>query len=59
MSIIQLSSGFSFFKSSLIIGVKTPFSQEVFHCNFTGPREDVQEQSTVFAIEKLAEVLEI
>ena len=44
---------------TVFIGVKTPFSQEVFHCNFTGPREDVQEQSTVFAIEKLAEVLEI
>ena len=44
---------------TVFIGLKTPFSQEVFHCNFTGPREDVQEQSTVFAIEKLAEVLEI
>jgi nicotinamide-nucleotide amidase len=44
---------------TVYIGVKTPFSQEVFHCNFNGPREAVQEQSTVFAIEKLAEVLEI
>jgi nicotinamide-nucleotide amidase len=44
---------------TVFIGLKTPFSQEVFHCNFNGPREAVQEQSTIFAIEKLAEVLEI
>ncbi|MCO4845888.1 MAG: CinA family protein [Sulfurovum sp.] len=44
---------------TVYIGVQTPFVQEVFHCNFNGPREAVQEQSTVFAIEKLAEVLEI
>ncbi|MBT8347883.1 MAG: CinA family protein [Sulfurovum sp.] len=44
---------------TVYIGVQTPFSHEVFHCNFSGPREAVQEQSTVFAIEKLAEVLEI
>ena len=44
---------------TVYIGVKTPFSKEVFHCHFDGSRESVQEQSTVFAIEKLAEVLEI
>mgnify|MGYP002067253807 CR=1 FL=1 len=44
---------------TVYIGLLTPFSQEVFHCNFNGPREAIQEQSTVFAIEKLAEVLEI
>ena len=44
---------------TVYIGLQTPFTQEVFHCNFNGPREAVQEQSTVFAIEKLAEVLEI
>ena len=44
---------------TVYIGLQTPFSQEVFHCNFNGPREAVQEQSTAFAIEKLAEVLEI
>jgi len=44
---------------TVYIGLQTPFAQEVFHCNFSGPREAVQEQSTVFAIEKLAEVLEI
>lgn len=44
---------------TVFIGLKTPFSKEVFHCHFVGPRESVQERSTVFAIEKLAEVLEI
>jgi len=44
---------------TVYIGLQTPFSKEVFHCNFKGPREAVQEQSTVFAIEKLAEVLKI
>lgn len=44
---------------TVYIGLKTPFSKEVFHCHFHGSRESVQEQSTVFAIEKLAEVLEI
>ncbi len=44
---------------TVYIGLQTPFSQEVFHCNFSGPREAIQEQSTVFAIEKLAEILNI
>ena len=44
---------------TVYIGVQTPFSKEVYHCNFSGPREAVQEQSTEFAIEKMAEVLEI
>lgn len=44
---------------TVYIGLLTPFSKEVFHCNFSGSRDAVQEQSTVFAIEKLAEVLEI
>lgn len=44
---------------TVYIGLQTPFDQQVFHCNFHGPREAVQEQSTVFAIVKLAEVLEI
>jgi len=44
---------------TVYIGLQTPFSKEIFHCCFSGPREAVQEQSTVFAIEKLAEVLEI
>lgn len=44
---------------TVYIGLKTPFSKEVYHCHFDGPREAVQEQSTVYAIEKLAELLEI
>ena len=44
---------------TVYIGLQTPFSQEIFHCNFSGPREAIQEQSTVFAIEKLAEILNI
>lgn len=44
---------------TVYIGLLTPFAKEVFHCNFNGSRDAVQEQSTVFAIEKLAEVLEI
>lgn len=44
---------------TVYIGVLTPFDQEVFHCNFSGPREAVQEQSTEFAIKKIADVLKI
>ena len=42
---------------TVYIGIQTPFSQEVFHCFFHGDREQIQEQSVVFAIEKLNEVL--
>jgi len=42
---------------TVYIGLQTPFSQEVFHCFFHGNREQIQEQSVVFAIEKLYEVL--
>lgn len=44
---------------TVYIGIQTPFNQEVFHCLFQGDRDTVQAQSTQFAIEKLAEVLEI
>jgi len=44
---------------TVYVGLQTPFTQEVFQCFFHGQREHVQEQSTAFAIEKLAEVLEI
>jgi nicotinamide-nucleotide amidase len=44
---------------TVYIGLQTAFSQEVFHCFFHGSREAIQEQSTTFAIEKLAEVLKI
>ncbi len=44
---------------TVYIGLQTPFSQEVFHCFFHGNREQVQEQSVVFAIEKLYESLNL
>ena len=44
---------------TVYIGLQTPFSQEVFHCLFQGNREQVQEQSVVFAIEKLYEALNL
>jgi len=44
---------------TVYIGIQTPFSQEVFQCFFHGNREAIQEQSTLFAIEKLADVLKI
>ena len=44
---------------TVYIGLQTPFSQEVFQCFFHGQREHIQEQSTAFAIDKLAEVLNI
>ena len=44
---------------TVYIGLQTPFTQEVFQCFFHGEREHIQEQSTAFAIEKIAEVLEI
>ena len=42
---------------TVYIGLQTPFTQEVFHCFFHGDREQIQEQSVVFAIEKLDEVI--
>ena len=44
---------------TVYIGLLTPSKQEVFECLFHGEREEVQEQSTAFAIKKLEEVLEI
>jgi len=44
---------------TVYIGLQTPFSQEVFQCFFHGNREAIQEQSTAFAIEKLAEIINI
>ena len=44
---------------TVYIGLQTPMTQEVFQCFFHGDREQIQEQSTAFAIEKIAEVLEI
>ena len=42
---------------TVYIGLLTPTSKEIFHCHFKGSREEVQEQSTSFAIEKLAKTL--
>ena len=42
---------------TVYIGLQTPSSQEVFHCFFHGNRAQIQEQSVVFSIEKLAELL--
>ena len=42
---------------SVYIGLLTPANKEIFHCRFKGNREEVQEQATSFAIEKLAKTL--
>jgi len=42
---------------TVYIGILTPTNKEIFYSLFNGSREDVQEQSTVFAIEKLAKTL--
>jgi nicotinamide-nucleotide amidase len=44
---------------TVYIGIQTPFSQEVFQCFFHGEREQIQNQSVAFALEKLAELLDI
>ncbi|MCF6244058.1 MAG: CinA family protein [Sulfurovum sp.] len=44
---------------TVYIGLQTPTSKEVFTCHFHGVREEIQEQSTAFAIEKLEEYLKI
>lgn len=44
---------------TVYIGLQTPSVQKVFHCHFHGSRQSVQEQSTRFAIEKFAELLNI
>ena len=44
---------------TVYIGLHSPSKQEIFKCLFGGNREEIQEQSTAFAIAKLAEVLKI
>ena len=44
---------------TVYIGLQTPFSQELIHCFFNGNREDIQNQATIFAIEKLGDFLDI
>ena len=42
---------------TVYIGIKTPFSEKIFHCYFNGDREEIQEQSVIFAIEKLEKAI--
>ncbi len=44
---------------TVYIGLLTPSNKKIFHCHFKGSREEVQEQSTIFPIKKLAEALKI
>ncbi len=44
---------------TVYIGLLTPANKEIFHCHLKGSREEVQEQSTLFAIEKIANYLNI
>jgi nicotinamide-nucleotide amidase len=44
---------------TVYIGLLTPPNTEIFHCHFEGNREEVQERSTQFAIEKLSQSLKI
>ena len=44
---------------TVYIGILTPQNTEIFHCHFEGNREEVQERSTQFAIEKLSQSLKI
>jgi nicotinamide-nucleotide amidase len=44
---------------TVYIGLLTPDKKEIFHCNFKGNREKIQDQSTLFAIDKLAQALKI
>ncbi len=44
---------------TVYIGLLTPQNTEIFHCHFEGNREEVQEQSTQFAIEKLSQSVKI
>jgi len=42
---------------TVYIGILTPHKKEIHHCIFKGNREEIQVQSTQFAIEKLNELL--
>ncbi len=44
---------------TVYIGLTTPKTKEVFNCIFDGDREQIQQKATEFAIEKLANLLEI
>ncbi|DAB40716.1 MAG TPA: hypothetical protein CFH81_04285 [Sulfurovum sp. UBA12169] len=44
---------------TVYIGITTPEDTNVYHCFFEGSREEIQEQSVTFAIEKMANALKI
>ena len=44
---------------TVYIGILTPQNKEIIHYHFEGKREEVQERSTQFAIEKLSQALKI
>ncbi len=44
---------------TVYIGILTPNQKEIFHSTFDGDREQIQQKATTFAIEKLANFLEI
>lgn len=44
---------------TVYIGILTPFDKEIFKSHFEGNREEIQQQATDFAIEKLAQKLKI
>ncbi len=44
---------------TVYIGFLTPQDKEIIHCHFEGNREEVQERSVRFAIEKLSQIIKI
>ncbi|MBD3788860.1 MAG: CinA family protein [Campylobacterales bacterium] len=44
---------------TVFIGIKTPNKTEIYPCFFEGNRENIQEQSVDFAIDRMAEALQI
>ncbi len=42
---------------TVFIGILTPTNKTIYCCHFTGGREDIQIQSTIYAIEKLRKYL--
>lgn len=44
---------------TVYVGIKTPEDSKVYHCFFEGGREEIQEQSVTFAIEKMTNALKI
>ena len=44
---------------TVYIGFLTPTNKKIFHCKFSGLREDIQEQSTEYSIKEFAKLLKI